>query len=41
MCSLPFSRAGGERGGRAEAGDFQDVALIERLGLQKRGCDRD
>ena len=35
------SRPGGARRGRAEAGDFQDLALVERLGLQERGGERD
>ena len=35
------SRPGGVRRGRAEAGDFQDLALFERLGLQERGGERD
>src|SRR5438093_6337907 len=35
------SRPGGARRGRAEAGDVQNLALVERLGLQERGGERD
>ena len=43
--ALSFVEPSGLRGarrGRAEAGDFQDLALVERLGLQERGgeCDQ-
>src|SRR2546425_10257844 len=39
--TFPSSCSGGSGRGRAEAGDFQDLALVERLGLQERGGERD
>src|SRR5207249_3320597 len=35
------SRPGGARRRQAEAGDSEDLALVERLGLQERGGERD
>src|SRR5207247_4902337 len=39
--AMIVSRPGGARRGRAETGDFQNLALVERLGLEERDGERD
>ena len=39
--AFPSSCPGSARRWRAEAGDFQDLALVERLRLQERRGERD